>query len=510
MHPDATSTVLQALDAARERRLPLGGWPFGALENAPDYQLTALAIYAVGDPTLVRWMKGARPVALETAREASKGEGAQPWSSVCRAVIDQSFLKQADLSRVVSGLLDGSIDRERLAAWLALCVRYGLPASSVASLTYALRDSGSVLDIRGTLGSIQLVRRYPTGSVSEKVALTLPALVSLVSEDVGAVTPVIVARSLGFAGGTWDKLSQIPGFHFLDPRQIRNVLGTVGAGYLAPSASLAPADRELYSFRAVTGTVDSLPLIAASIASKHLAVPVDTLLLDIQVGSAGFVSDAAAGVRLAGDIARLLASDGISVYHHTRDSRQLTGSCIGPPVELWEALAVMGAKGSAFSTLDSRMIKRQREVTSGIFGLMMERAGLGNARRLTARALENLQSGAALAAFRKILEEHGATTDILDRLISNPLELLSCRSHEAVQSPKAGQISSIDLRRLGLIVNMGYGAGRNKFASTEQAVAGVQLHVQPRDIIAKGQPLCTVHGIPQADFDLSSCFAVLP
>jgi thymidine phosphorylase len=510
MQPDATPTVLQALDAAREGCLPLGGWPLEALGQAPDYQLTALAIYASDDATLVKWMKGARPAALEVAREASAGRGTPPWSNICCAVIDQISIKKVDLSQVVAELLNGSIDRGRLAAWLALCVRHGLPASSVASLTYVLRDSGSVLDIRGTLGSMRLVRRYPTGTVSEKVALTLPALVSLVSEDVGAVTPVIVARSLGFAGGTWDKLDQIPGFQFLDSQQIRHVLGRVGAGYIVPSASLAPADRELYSFRAMTGTVDSLPLIAASIASKHLAMPIDTLLLDMQVGPAGFVKDAASGAELAATIARLSAGDGISVDHHIRDSRQLTGSCIGPPVELWEALAVMGAKGSAFATLDNRLVERQREVTSEIFGLLMARAGLGNSKQWGAVGLEHLRSGAALAAFRWILKEHGATADTLDQLLSDPLKLLNCKGRHTVLSARAGQISSIDLRRLGLIVNMGYRAGRNDFASSERAVAGVQLHVHLQDTVTVGQPLCTVHGAPMADFDLSGCFTVRP
>jgi thymidine phosphorylase len=409
---------------------------------------------------------------------------------------------------LADGLAAKDFDEGRLAVWLALTVRRGLTENSLSSLTYALRDSGDVLDIRETLRPLKLVRRYPTGTISEKVALTLPALLSLASGTSGTVAPVIVARGLGFAGGTWDKLAQIPGFLFLDPDRIAHALADVGAAYLVPNSSLAPADRELYSFRAMTGTVQSLPLIAASIASKHLAMPVDTLLLDMQFGSVGFVSDRAAAARLAKSVARLSATAGMSVAHHARDSALPTGSCIGPPAELWEALAVMGATGPAYASLDRRMVESQRHVTSENFGLLLAQAGLGNTDELAAQGRQRLRSGQALVSFRRILQTHCVTSDTVSALFSDPLQVLRCKNQTVVRSPASGQVVFIDLRKIGLIVNMGYGTAQNDFAFADYAAAGVQLHVQAGDAVTKGQPLCTIHGVPEPAFDLTTCFTV--
>jgi thymidine phosphorylase len=505
--------VLQALDAARDRRPPRSGWPLEALSSAPTYQLAALAVFAGDEPTardLHQWLQRVRPDAVALAAEAGGTATDAPplWTALNSAVRDGRRLSRSTLDSVASSLLAGTIDWGRLAAWLASCTRHGLSAASVAALTFALRDSGTVVDLRAELAPRRLVRRYPTGSVSEKVALTLTPLITLERAS-GVATPVIVARSLGFAGGTRDKLMRIPGFEFFEPREMERPLRTIGSCYAVQSAAIAPADRELYAFRAVTGTVDSLPLIAASIACKHLALPVDVLLLDMQFGDAGFVGDREEGMDLAALVASVSHDAGMSVVPHLRDSRVTTGSCIGPALEVWEALAVMGARGPAFASLNPQLLERQRKVTAQIFALLMEQAGAGSARAHERSALAVLRSGAAVEAFRTILREHGVSAHVRSALLTEPVRILGCgSSRRRLVSSLSGRVSKIDYRRLGLSVNVGYNAGHNPFVSGTREVSGIQLHVEEGDTIRRGEALCTIYGVVDAVEDLDDCFEV--
>jgi thymidine phosphorylase len=431
--------VIRALDAARERLRPRTGWPLEALGSAQPYQLAALAVFAAGEPTaheLHEWLERERPDAVALAAETlgAASDVPRPWLELNAAVGDGRELPRAALETLTSSLLAGTIDWERLAAWLAACTRRGLSTASLTALALALRDSGTVVDLRPALAPLRLVRRYPTGSVSEKVALTLPPLLSLARAS-GVVSPVIVARSLGFAGGTRDKLSRIPGFTFFEPDEMEEPLRRIGACYGAQSSAIAPADRELYAFRAVTGTVDSLPLIAASIAAKHLALPVDVLLLDMQFGSAGFVRDREEGRALAALVADVSRDAKMAVFPHLRDSCVTTGSCIGPALEVWEALAVMGAVGPAFAPLSRERIARQRVATMRVFGLLMERAGVGVAADHERTAMDRLRSGAAVEAFGTLLRAHGVANDVGDDLLTDPLRVLAATRARGTCSP---------------------------------------------------------------------------
>lgn len=489
--------MLGLLDAARlGRSTPLSNEACNVVAEAEPFQRAALSSFLLltdVDQPLLSYLESNWPREHRVAMAATGAcrDSAEPWASLWRRTRRREDIPAVDLDEVVESLTAQTVDRDRLAAWLVLSTHFGLTHESQERLTMALVRSGDRFDGRTILGDgTRLIRRYPTGSVSEKVALTLPPLISLARERLGIASPVIVARSLGFAGGTWDKLATLPGFRFADAADLRRELLATGIAYVVPKA-LCPADRELYSFRGATGTVDTPSLIVPSIAAKHVALPVHHLLLDMQVGPGGYVRDLEEARRIAGGVARLAEGAQMTVSHSTRPAEALTGTCMGAAVELWEGLAVLGAVGAAYSTLDARAVERQREVTAAVFAQLVSDAGL--ARDFEAErqwGLDQLQGGAALAAAERIYVQHGVSRATVDGFVRAPPEMLGFGANRhTVRARRTGTAAALDLRALGTAANVLLGAGRNRYLNSKQRIGGLQLRFLPGDLVETDSPL---------------------
>lgn len=488
--------MLSLLDAARQSRRIAAPSAVMALESAEPFQLTALAVFmSLGseEQPLLTWLQSRRPYEYGIALAATTSVDApgDPWTRVWKSTRRYEDIAASELVALACSLTKGTVDRDRLAAWLALCTHFGMTEATTDRLATTLADSGLRLDARELMDEeVQLVRRYPTGSISEKVALTLPPLIALARTRLGIASPVIVARSLGFAGGTWDKLSTLPGFRFADLESVPVELENTGVAYIVPQ-SLCPADRELYAFRGATGTVDCPELIIASIAAKHIALPVDHLLLDIQMGPGGYMRDAAEAQRTAEGVRRLAMAVDMRVSHTTREAAWLTGTCIGAGVEMWEALATLGASGEAYASLDARGLERQREVTAAVFASLVTESGTAtDSQAEHSWALAQMRNGAALAAARRIYIQHGVPESTFEALAQNPpCELGFAANRAIVRARSSGRVVALDIRALGRAGNLALGAGGNDYLDTPRRVGGLQLRFLPGDYVEADDPL---------------------
>jgi thymidine phosphorylase len=496
-------SLIQVLDSAR-RGEPLPHAGARVYANAKPFQLAALLTFVATNPAYASVTEGFFEAfsqqALVTRAATTGGDTTGGWGELWRRTRDRAPIPRHLVAMALDTLYDGPSGLERLACWLVLAERNGLAKESVVTLTDSLVTSGTVVDLRTRLPARpRLVRRYPTGTISEKVALTLPPLLHLVAKEYSICSPVIVARSLGFAGGTWDKLSAIPGFTFAPLDDLACFLASSSVAYCVPADGLAPADAELYAFRAATGTVDSLDLIAASVASKQLALPVDHLLLDIQVGEGGYVADRPAANHLVNMVGYLSVASAMQVAGHVRAASCLTGSCIGPALEVLETLAVLGATGPDYTTLAPDQLERQRRVTAAVATDLISAAVDTDRRALYAWALEALTDGSALMAFLRILADHHVEPHVLKRLATEPRRVLRLhRTPLPVRAPTAGFVEQVDIRAIGRLVNLDLGAGTNAFLGTHGGQGGVQLLRFPGDLVRAGEPLALLSP-PQSD-----------
>jgi pyrimidine-nucleoside phosphorylase len=390
-------------------------------------------------------------------------------------------------------VLDGSTSRLAAALLMLICVR-GMRNEDVLSLTVAMSQSGETFDYRidASLKGARLVRRYPTGALSEKTALILPALIVCAKGEVSVCSPFLVARSLGYTGGTWDKLSAIEGFTFPEPGEDTiQTLCRCGVAMTVTKANANPADRILYSLRSSTGTVESGPLIVSSIASKQMCFPVHRLLLDVRYGAGAFLSSISQAKAIGDDIQKVLCAHGVPTLNAFTDTAQPTGSSIGNALEVAEAIAVMNGPNEC--AWDPRGIEEQRQIVIKFFAQLMaaEFPELGSS-EWERYASKQIEHGEALRAFGDILLAHRVQSSFVERLFVRPLEALSVnRTPVDVHSRNTGTLRHLNQRRLGEIVNRQLGAGGNQFEGEFDPKPGVTLvrrlgdEIQQRDILCR-------------------------
>jgi thymidine phosphorylase len=347
-----------------------------------------------------------------------------------------------------------------------------------------------------------LVRRYPTGAVSEKVALILPSLISGTRAVVPIASTFLVAKSLGFTGGTWDKLRAIPGFRFPKPgKETLDIIEKSAVAMTVTQESFNPADRKMYQLRSVTGTIESIELIAASIASKQMALPADHLLLDVRYGPGAFVEKLADAHALAELIVSLLKSEGLLCTFNMTDTQQPTGSAIGNALEVAEAIEVMKNEGNQ-CPWDRRSIKAQQEIVLGLWGAMLRPLfPEGVVDKYNTLGRQFIFNGMLQRAFAELLEVHGVSRYDITKLVTDPLTTLTqgCECITVCSSRK-GIFSSVDQRRLGYFVNFSLGGGGNDYAGDFDSRAGVLLAKRLGDSVAMGEPIARIY-VPRETFD---------
>ena len=391
---------------------------------------------------------------------------------------DGGEVAASDLAALVAAYTAGDVPDYQMAAFLMAAFVRGLGDAEAAALTRAMLHSGRVLD----LGDIEGVKvdKHSTGGVGDKVSLLLAPLVAAC----GVPVPMISGRGLGHTGGTLDKLEAIPGFRTdLSIPEYRDVLGRVGTVMIGQTAEIAPADKKLYALRDVTGTVESIPLIAASILSKKLAEGIDALVLDVKCGRGAFMKDEAEARRLAETLVAISEREGTPAVALLTQMDVPLGRAVGNGPETAEAISLLRGETPAGGACDDTL-----DVTLALAGEMLALGGVApdaGAGRQKARAA--LDDGSALATFRALVEAQGGDADVLDhpaRLMGDPVATVEAR--------EGGVVSDLDALALGYAA-VALGAGRARKEDAVDARAGFVLNKRPGERVDPGEPLAFVY-----------------
>lgn len=385
--------------------------------------------------------------------------------SVIRHKRDGLELTGAEIDWVVRAFTHDIVADEQMAA-LAMAVWFrGMTRAETARWTTAMIDSGRRLDFTG-LG-LPTVDKHSTGGVGDKITLPLAPLVAAC----GAAVPQLSGRGLGYAGGTLDKLEAIPGWRAdLDTVEMAEILTdpAIGAVVCAPTEDLAPADRKLYALRDVTGTVESIPLIASSIMSKKIAEGAGALVLDVKVGSGAYMTELGDARELARTMVELGADEGMpTVALITRMDTPL-GLTAGNALEVREAVEVLAGGGPSDVVELTLALAREMLAAAGIDGV---------------DPADRLNDGSAMDRWRAMIAAQGGDPDA-----ALPTALYT----ETVRADEDGILAELDAMAVG-VAAWRLGAGRERQGQAVQAGAGVELHAKPGDRVCAGQILATLH-----------------
>ncbi|HTS80167.1 MAG TPA: thymidine phosphorylase [Myxococcaceae bacterium] len=396
-----------------------------------------------------------------------------------RAKRDGDSLPPEALQRFLLAYARGDVPDYQMAALCMAVFFRGLDPGELRTWTLAMLRSGSSL--RRT-GPAPRVDKHSTGGVGDKVSLCLAPLVAAC----GVTVPMVSGRGLGHTGGTLDKLSAIPGLRTdLSLAEAERVLAELGVCLLGQSETLAPADRRLYALRDVTATVDSVPLIAASILSKKLAEDLDGLVLDVKVGSGAFMRAREDAERLARTLVELAADLGCPAVAWLTSMDAPLGRAVGNANELLEAVEVLRGGGPA----DVRALTLRLGAEMLVLG--RRAASVAEAERRLAGALAD---GSGLERFRALIRAQGGDADVLE----DPARLLGRLERTEVRAPAAGLLAAIDTLAVGLAAVL-LGAGRTRSDDVVDTGVGLTVLRRPGEPVERDLPLFTVHHRPGQD-----------
>ncbi|WP_028649715.1 thymidine phosphorylase [Nocardiopsis sp. CNT312] len=395
---------------------------------------------------------------------------------VIRAKRDGGELTPEQIDWVVGAYTRGEVAEEQMSALAMAVLLRGMTAAEVGRWTEAMLASGERLDFTG-LGR-PTVDKHSTGGVGDKITLPLTPTVAAC----GAAVPQLSGRGLGHTGGTLDKMESIPGWRAsLSTGEMRTVLTDTGGVICAAGPGLAPADRKLYALRDVTGTVESIPMIAASIMSKKIAEGTGALVLDVKVGSGAFMKDLDSARELARTMVGIGTGHGVRTVALLTDMAAPLGRTVGNALEVAEAVEVLSGGGPADVV----------ELTVALAREMLAAAGLTPGRGGVKDPAEALADGSALASWRVLVRAQGGDPDA---------PLPEAAETRTVSAPVSGTLTRLDAYRVGLAA-WRLGAGRARKEDAVSFGAGVVLHAKPGEPVGAGEPLFTLHADEAARFD---------
>ncbi|HEX2414058.1 MAG TPA: thymidine phosphorylase [Thermoleophilaceae bacterium] len=392
---------------------------------------------------------------------------------------DGGELSEEQIGFLVEGITDGSVTDAQVGALAMAIVLRGMSATERVALTGAMTHSGEVLDWSdaGLYGPV--LDKHSTGGVGDKVSLLLAPVVAAC----GGAVPMISGRGLGHTGGTLDKLESIPGYTTTpDPARFRAAVARAGCAIVGQTAELAPADRRLYAIRDATGTVESIPLIVASILSKKLAAGLGALVMDVKVGSGAFLPSRAAASELALSIVEVARGNGLPTSALLTDMDRVLGRSAGNALEVRESIDHL--TGAARD-------ERLREVTLALSAELLRLGAVETDEEAGRAAAERaLDAGAAAERFAAMVTELGGPADLLE----NPdRHLPAARVTLAAEAAEAGVVTSVDVRRVGLVV-VALGGGRTRESDPVDHSVGLTDVAAPGEEVGPGtRPLAVVH-----------------
>ena len=404
---------------------------------------------------------------------------------IIRRKRDGKVLPGADIANFVADYCRGAIPDYQASALLMAVFFSGLSESELVALTEAMLHSGEVLDLSDVPGV--KVDKHSTGGVGDKVSLHLAPTVAAC----GVRVPMISGRGLGHSGGTLDKLESIPGFSTgLSTEEFRTVLRRTGMSLIGQTETLVPADKLLYALRDVTATVESIPLIAASIMSKKLAEGIDGLVLDVKVGSGAFMKTRESAAKLAATLVAIGRRAGKHVTAFLTDMDQPLGRYVGNAAEVNESLAVLRGEGPADLTELNRVLGAE----------MLRMAGIGSSEAdALSRIDQAIKSGEALARLQRCAAMQGALVDLRD---PNEPWLFDNLHPGAltVPAPSTGYVQRIDAEAVGF-AGVALRAGRERKEDSIDPAAYIYLDRKVGESVVAGQPLCHFAGAPDLPKD---------
>lgn len=402
---------------------------------------------------------------------------------IIRIKRDGRALGRAHIDAFVRGLVDGTWSEGQAAALAMAMFLQGMNRDETVALTQAMTHSGLVMDWSTAKLNGPILDKHSTGGVGDKVSLMLAPIVAAC----GGVVPMISGRGLGHTGGTLDKLGSIPGYNCTpDVATLHRALQTAGCAIIGQTADLAPADGRLYAIRDVTATVESVPLITASILSKKLAAGLQGLVMDVKVGNGAFADSLDMATTLAESLVQVATGAGLPTRAWLTDMNQVLGSTCGNALEVLEAVDFL--KGNALEP-------RQREVTLRLGAELLVMGGLASDETDALQKVEHaLTSGRGLEQFSCMVSALGGPADFAERpehyLPSAPVQL-------TVKAQRSGFVTGMATRDIGLAV-VELGGGRRKASDTIDPRVGFTQFAQIGQQVQAGDVLAVVHAADAA------------
>lgn len=391
---------------------------------------------------------------------------------ILRAKRDGGELSREELAYLVAGVVSGEVPDYQAAAFLMAAVIRGLSTAEMAALTEAMRDSGDSWDLSDLA---PVVDKHSTGGVGDKATLVLAPLVAAAGGRVGMMS----GRGLGHTGGTLDKLAAIPGFRTdLDLPRVRKALTEVGAALFAQTDTVAPADRKLYALRDVTGTVESLGLIVASILSKKLASGTTGIVFDVKTGNGAFLKTVEESRALGRALVDTSRAAGRQACGWITDMSRPLGRAVGNSLEAEESILVLRNEGPA--------TVRELCLVLGAEMLRFAEPGIseGEARRRLESAFD---SGRAAETFARLVEFQGGDPKVVEDLSRLPQP----KSRTAAKAPRSGFVQAIQTERMGFL-SIDIGCGRRRREDEIDFASGFLVEKSVGDRVEKGETLAVL------------------
>jgi thymidine phosphorylase len=397
---------------------------------------------------------------------------------------DGKELAAHDIADFIAGLTRGDVSEGQAAAFAMAVFLRGMNRAEAVALTRAMRDSGTVLTWKGI--DRPIVDKHSTGGVGDNVSLMLAPMLAAA----GAAVPMISGRGLGHTGGTLDKLDSIPGYVSQpDIELFRQVVKEEGCAIIGQTADLAPADKRLYAIRDVTGTVESVPLITASILSKKLAAGLDALVSDVKTGTGAFMATPEEARELAESLVAVANGAGLKTYALITDMNEPLASAAGNAVEVANALDYLTGE---------RRDLRLHEVTLALGAELLMLAGLARTLAEGTAALEKtLSSGAAAERFQAMASALGGPKDLLENYEKH---LPKAPIIRPVMASEEGAIAHIDTRALGVAV-IELGGGRRVASDRIDHAVGLSDLAGRSASVGRDSPLAVIHARDEAGFE---------
>lgn len=382
-------------------------------------------------------------------------------------------LSKEEIEFFVNGYVAGSIPDYQVSALLMAICFQGMTEQETADLTICMANSGEKVDLSSVPGV--KVDKHSTGGVGDKTSLIVAPMVASLGVHVAKMS----GRGLGHTGGTIDKMESIPGMQISISRErFLEIVRKVGFSIVGQSGNLVPADKKLYALRDVTGTVESIPLIASSIMSKKIAAGSDCILLDVKTGSGAFMKTVDDSVKLAQAMVSIGEKAGRKTVALITDMDEPLGLAIGNSLEIAEVCQTLKGHGP----------KDLTDICIALASNMLFLAGKGELESCCTMAQNSISDGSAFQKLKEMVAAQGGDVSVLD----DPNQFSQAKIHFDVAAEKSGYLYSVNTEQCG-IASMELGAGREKKEDTIDYSAGIILHKKIGDFVKAGEPIATLY-----------------